>query len=258
MLMNEENVIKFSWTRDGDGPLYLKVDEAPAALDGDRLDVWVGDRYYPVCRLAVLKEGEYGDYLARHGCAACSLAMALCAFLPDRFGDLRPDQVVGELEKKHFSGLAWNWNYKKPVSLQRSVSLYGMSLILHAEGVANRYVRNFEDVAAFYEIREHLRSGKPVIVEVSRCRRKNGQIVSLIDRKYAESYHTIVLLGYDRHGRVIFTDTSDRDWSGKYQRLKKARLTELINYMYPQKKTRDSHVYFTKRRKTGGYILIDG
>lgn len=88
-------------------------------------------------------------------------------------------------------------------------------------------------------------------------RRKGKRIVRFFDKKYAGSYHTMILLGIDEEGQVVFTDSATRDWAGEVQRLKRAELSELICYMFPQKNTEDTHVYFSRKKNTGGYILIN-
>lgn len=45
----------------------------------------------------------------------------------------------------------------------------------------------------------------------------------------------MILLGVDEEGQVVFTDSATRDWAGEQQRLKRAKLPELISYMFPQK-----------------------
>ena len=110
--------------------------------------------------------------------------------------------------------------------------------------------------AAIEQIREHLYKGQPVIIETSRIRRKGRWICSFFDKKYAGSYHTMILLGIDEEGQAVFTDSATRAWAGEQQRLKRAELSELMTYMFPQKNVQDMHLYFSRRKNTGGYILI--
>ena len=139
---------------------------------------------------------------------------------------------------------------------QMPVSLYGISVILKKEGISCEYVGNFEDNYAEKQIMEHLQKGSPVIIETSRMRRKSRRIVRFFDKKYAGSYHTMILLGVDEEGQVVFTDSATREWAGEVQRLKRADLSELISYMFPQKNTEDTHLYFSRKKNTGGYILL--
>ena len=85
---------------------------------------------------------------------------------------------------------------------------------------------------------------------------KKSCIESFFDKKYAGSYHTMILLGVDEEGQVVFTDSATREWAGEVQRLKRADLSELISYMFPQKNTEDTHLYFSGKKNTGGYILL--
>ena len=156
----------------------------------------------------------------------------------------------------HFPKEVYEKNYGKVMARQMPVSLYGISVILKKEGISCEYVGNFEDNYAEKQIMEHLQKGSPVIIETSRMRRKSRRIVRFFDKKYAGSYHTMILLGVDEEGQVVFTDSATREWAGEVQRLKRADLSELISYMFPQKNTEDTHLYFSRKKNTGGYILL--
>lgn len=199
--------------------------------------------------------GVYSEYMTRHGCACCSLTTLLAAYVP-QYRDLRPDGTIARVEREHFDEAVWRKNYSKHIARQMPVSLYGISRILTDCGILHRYVGAFSDQKAMGEIGDHLRSGRPVVVETSRMRRENGRIVRWFDKRFAGSYHTMILLGEDENGQVIFTDSATRAWSGDWQRIKKAELSDLLSYMFPQRNVEDTHVYFSRRRNTGGYILI--
>ena len=200
--------------------------------------------------------GKYSMYVSKHGCAVCSLTTMLSGWL-DKFQDLRPEDTITKVERTHFSKFTWHANYLRPMLVMMPVSLYGLSTILSSEGIPNRYVRSFSDKDAVNEIRAHLLSGRPVIAETSRMRRQNGKIVDRRDNKYTGSYHTQILLGMTPAGKVLFADSADRQWSGSRQRLKETDLEDMIDYMFPQKLTSDTHKYFPFRSGTGGYILVD-
>lgn len=199
--------------------------------------------------------GAYSEYMTRHGCACCSLTTLLAAYVP-QYLDLRPDETIARVEREHFDEKVWQKNYSRHIARQMPVSLYGISRILTDYQVPHRYVGAFADDEAMEEIGAHLRSGRSVVVETSRMKRENGRIVRWFDKRFAGSYHTMILLGEDESGRVIFTDSATREWSGDWQRLKKAELSDLLSYMFPQRNTEDTHVYFSRRRNTGGYILV--
>lgn len=247
--------------KDGAGRQFLRSASLSEKSDGKQLnltitDVEGKDKTYPIFQQKAGNYNDYSEYMTRHGCACCSLTTLLAAYVP-KYRDLRPDQTITQVEKNFFPENVWHKNYSKHIARQMPVSLYGISFILKQEQIAHRYVGAFEDAEAISEIREHLFTGRPVVIETSRMKRKDGRIVKWFDKKYAGSYHTMIILGLDENGEAVFTDSATRAWAGDRQRLKKATLEELITYMFPQKNTEDTHVYFSRRKNTGGYILVD-
>jgi len=226
----------------------------PAA---DQAGECAGDRVFPVFRQNAMNYGIWSQYVSHHGCACCSLTSLLAAFCPDCRG-LRPNDTIEIVEKKHFPEDIWQKNYQKDLSGQMPVTLYGISQILSAEGIDNEYVGAFRDREALTDIKGHLRKGLPVVIETSRMRRgrRTGLPVSFNDRRYAGSYHTMILLGLDRNGHVVFADSATRDWAGERQRLKSDDLMSLIQYMFPQRRTGARNLYYDHRWNTGGYIKV--
>jgi len=248
-------IVRFGFEEDSHGRKVLVPQSPMTGLDDWKLDVDVEGKVYPVYQQNAMKYGKYSDYLNHHGCACCSLTSMLAAWSPDYAG-LTPDLTISQVERKHFPKNAWNLNYRHILKKQMPVSLYGISVILTAEGVPNRYVGPFKREAALEQIRNHLYSGRPVIIETSRIRYEKGRPVDFNDRKFAGSYHTMILLGIDAAGLVVMTDSATRSWAGKVQRLKWVELPEIMNYMFPQMIKRDRHLYFHRRWCTGGYILV--
>ncbi len=240
---------------------YLVEDYVPENTNVPRLNVRIHDEYgdsrtFPVFQQNAMVYDDYSEYMKRHGCACCSLTTVLAAYRR-HFRELKPQFTI-LVESDLFEGTGeWLANYSKPLARQMPISFYGISFVLRHHHIPHRYIGSFRDDEATEEIRKHLLLGRPVMIETSRIRRKNGWIVRINDKKYAGSYHTMVLLGIDMEGYVIFTDSATRSWAGRQQRLKRERLEVLIDYMYPQRNTGDDHVYFSSRRNTGGYILID-
>ena len=233
--------IHLNFLTDNKGKKFLSPSLPNSDLNGKILKVIISDgstkRVYPVFQQKAGIYGEASEYILRQGCACCSL-------------------TICEIEKKHFPKEVYEKNYGKVMARQMPVSLYGISVILKKEGISCEYVGNFEDNYAKKQIMEHLQKGSPVIIETSRMRRKGRKIVRFFDKKYAGSYHTMILLGVDEEGQVVFTDSATREWAGEVQRLKRADLSELISYMFPQKNTEDTHLYFSRKKNTGGYILL--
>lgn len=257
-----KNRVWLRWEQRQGGKRYLVLDTLQGQLDGQELEIVLTDdsgspvQIFPVFQQKAGNYGFYSEYMTRHGCACCSLTTLLAAFVP-AYRTLRPDETVAVVEKKCFGENIWQKNYRRVMARQMPVSLYGISRILTDCKVPHRYIGDFVDETAFLEIRQHLQTGHPVVVETSRMKRQNGKIVKWFDKRFAGSYHTMILLGEDENGQVYFTDSATRAWSGQWQRLKKAGLSELLSYMFPQKNVEDTHVYFSRRRNTGGYILME-
>lgn len=253
------NQLCLQFLTDTQGKKYLSPKLPKTGLNEKTLAVEISDgdmhRVYPVFQQKAGVYGEYSEYMTRHGCACCSLTTALAAFV-EKYADLTPDETICKVERKYFPAETVQKNYGKVMARQMPVSLYGIATILKKEGVDCEYVGKFADDTATEQIREHLYKGQPVIIETSRIRRKGRWIASFSDKKYAGSYHTMILLGMDEEGQVVFTDSATRAWAGEQQRLKRAALSELMNYMFPQKNVKDTHLYFSRRKNTGGYILI--
>ncbi len=251
--------IHLNFVSDKEGRKILSPILPKEGLNEKTLDVIITDgnlsKTYPVFQQKAGIYGDYSAYMTRHGCACCSLTTALAAFV-EKYAGLKPDGTISEVERKNFPKEVYKENYGKVMARQMPVSLYGISVILKEEGVRCEYIGNFNDEDAEKQIMEHLYKGKPVIIETSRMRRKGKRIIRFFDKKYAGSYHTMILLGVDEEGQVVFTDSATRDWAGEQQRLKRAKLSELISYMFPQKNVGDTHLYFSRKKNTGGYILI--
>ena len=208
--------IHLNFLTDNKGKKFLSPSLPNSDLNGKILKVIISDgstkRVYPVFQQKAGVYGEASEYILRHGCACCSLTTALAAFV-EKYADLKPNGTISEVERKHFPEEVYTENYGKVMARQMPVSLYGISLILQEEGVSCEYIGDFEDKAAEKQMMEHLYKGKPIIIETSRMRRKGKRIVHFFDKKYAGSYHTMILLGVDEEGQVVFTDSATRDWA---------------------------------------------
>lgn len=245
----------FGFEEDAHGRKILVPRSPMNGLDDWRLDVDIEGKVYPVFQQNAMKYGDYSDYLNHHGCACCSLTTLLAAWSPDCAG-LTPDQTIRKVEKKYFPKNVWNLNYRHILKKQMPVSLYGISTILTAKDIPNQYIGSFKRREGAEQIRDHLYSGRPVVIETSRVRYEKGRPVDFHDRKFAGSYHTMILLGIDAAGLLVMTDSATREWAGKVQRLKWVELTEIMNYMFPQMIKWDKHLYFHRRWTSGGYILV--
>ncbi|MBR5047073.1 MAG: C39 family peptidase, partial [Eubacterium sp.] len=117
------------------------------------------------------------------------------------------------------------------------------------------YVRSFRDDSAVKNIENHLKKGKPVIIEVNNHKQTNGRISRAYNQRWATTKHTMVLLGMTDTGRVIVADSAFREWSGTKQRVKFAAMKNLIHYMIPSRTTSYSY-YYQSASSNGGYVLV--
>lgn len=228
----------------------------PAASKVDRQSVSVEG--YPTARTYVVYRQNasvnaydtYPKYMTYHGCAACAAATVLSGF---KGTTITPQKLIKKsgYEYKTFGSSVWKKNYAKDLDDQMPVSLYGITKILNKYGVAAEYVRTFSDTEATAQIKQHLRTGNPVIIEVSKTNRHTGQA----DKKWSNSYHTLALLGMTDTGQVIVADSVNRTAFGEEQRIKYATVEELIPYMYTSTNLTSTSCYFSS--KAGGYILVN-
>lgn len=248
-------IAEFFYEKDTLGNFYLTSDCWPENSDTDCFTVKIEEKEFPIFRQSGDCYGKYSEYMKQHGCACCSLTTALAAF-KEEFKELTPDLTAGVIEHRVFGDKVWTDNYSRRVERQMPVSLYGISVILDYYDISHKYVKHFIYEESIRQIKSHLLKKKPVIVETRRIKKRGFKIMSINDKKYAGSYHTMILLGMNKEEEVIFTDSAYRNWSGTSQRLKKARLEDMAYYMFTVKNPGDTHQYFHKRKGTGGYILM--
>lgn len=187
--------------------------------------------------------------VACHGCAASSTAALLSAFTGKA---VTPVMVMESIEKTVAGNDAWLSNYSKSNANQRPLSLYGVSKILSYYGVPSSRVWKFTDAQAKAQIKEHLLTGNPVVVVVSKKNRATGKSSSL----WTNGYHTMVLIGMTANNKVLVGDSVNRAAFGKSQRVKITTLDELIPYMFPCTKEKASF-YWNAASSCGGYLLVN-
>ncbi len=193
-------------------------------------------------------------YITMHGCAVSALRTVLAAYRKKYVSYNRVD-VYRKLERKVFGKSSWASNYHRSLGSQMPVSMYGISKVLRYCGISNTYVRRFRNKQAVKRIENHLKRGNVAIVETNCRRQRNGHFYGSINKKWAGSKHTLLLLGMTKKGRVIVADSADRIWAGQNQRIKYVRMSELVQYMFPCSSSR-KHNYFHYTSDSGGYILV--
>lgn len=200
------------------------------------------------------KPNSKKTYISTHGCAVSALTTVLSGYSA-RYGNFTPTQTYKTLEKKVFGLKKWRANYRKSKAKQMPVSLYGITKVLKHCKIKAKYVRFFKDARAIRQIENHLKKGKPVIIEVNNHRQTNGRVSKRYDSKWALTKHTMVLLGMTDNGKVIVADSAYKPWSGMKQRVKYTRMKSLIHYMVPSRAVGKS-LYFESINTNGGYILV--
>ena len=208
------------------------------------------------------------SYLPNHGCAVCALTTVFSGFKGMKSG---PAKTIEVLEPKMFGKKIWLNNYTRSASKQMPLSLYGISRALSYYHVKNTYVRTLgdpqetneakRDLQARKEIEAHLKTGNPVVIEVASYNRSTKRK----DTKWANSYHTMVLLGMTDTGKAIVADSADRSDAnfGSKKRVKYATVKSLIPYMFSCSYLKGTDIYWggldgkNGKATGGGYILVN-
>lgn len=246
------------------GAITTPIDSLPRDTDVNEYVVQINGAGNKVLSYRVFSQGGNAhvintfsvkkDYVSTHGCAVSSLTTVLSAH-SQRYANYTPAMTYKKLEKRVFGLRSWKSNYSKSKRKQMPVSLYGITKILRYCKIKARYVRTFKDVLAVKNIETHLKKGKPVIIEVNNHRQANGRISRVYNPKWANTKHTMVLLGMTDTGKVIVADSAYRPWSGTKQRIKFTTMEDLVHYMIPSKRISNSY-YYQSADTNGGYILV--
>lgn len=198
----------------------------------------------------VIKEKVYNvkSYIPSHGCAACALTTVLSGYTGYKEA---PTSTVANLEKQVFGFTKWDANYAKSASKQMPLSMYGIQKILTNQKVKTKYVRKFNKEDAIATIGKHLLSGRPVVVIA-----KKGL--------WANSYHTMVLLGLTSDYKVIVADAATRSDTaarkaafGNMQRVKLAYIADIVKELHSSTSSTGTNLYFGPSSSSGGYLLVD-
>lgn len=246
--------------------------ELPTSSRGDKLQVTVNgypeSRTYTIYKQSADANKTDGkgiverSYLPNHGCAACALTTVFSGFKGMKSG---PAFTIETLEPRVFGTTVWKANYTKASSKQMPVSLYGISKALSRYGIKNRYVKTIgapeetsmakANAQAVQEIEAHLKTGNPVVIVVANYNRTTKQK----DTKWANSYHTMVLLGMTDTGKAIVADSADRSDAvfGDKKRVKYATVKSLVPYMFSCTVFTGKSVYWGGKSTSGGYLLVN-
>ena len=195
--------------------------------------------------------GEYSIFCRHHGCAVCTLT-TLARIYDENQKDATPDTIIEGLEKQVVGQKNWTNNYRKmPMKFQNPITLYGITQALQHMGVKAEYVHRFTDVEARKDILSHLQTGNPVVIEVGRKNYYTGEI----NNRWTNSFHTMILIGLTRDGKVLVNDSANRSWYEGPQRFKLADLEDLMAYMFSCTEEPKEYSY-CGMATDGGYIKI--
>lgn len=235
--------------------IYTNMSVLPSSSKADRYTVTVNSypsmRHYTVYKQsAAVNASSIKNYMPRHGCAASALATVMTGFGKN----VTPKRVTDKdgLEYTAFGREVWVRNYKEKYSEKQKdddsmpVSLYGMTVILNRHGIRTEYIRRFEKETAARQITAHLKKGNPVIIEM-----KKG--------KWANSFHTMVLLGITNTGKAIIADSADRSVFANQQRVKYETVNNLLDdgmFSCTTSGAKSTNCYFSTAGG-GGYILVN-
>lgn len=193
---------------------------------------------------------KYNKYIKYHGCAVTSLTCVLRAW-SKKYRNLTPPETIARVEKKVAGTAVFNANYGKSPGRQMPITLYGIDKVLKSCHIKSAYVETFTDAGAKRDILAHLKKGKCVVVTASkRSRTGTGR-----KGRWAYSYHTMVLVGVSKAGKVVVADSANRRWYKSGQRFKVASINDILNYMFPC--TSSYHAfYWNGRSACGGYVKV--
>lgn len=187
----------------------------------------------------------YNEFLAAHGCMATSMTTILRAYVPE-CASWTPYETIAIAEKQIAGEEAHTKNYNKTNYYQRPMSSYGATKVLDAYGIAYKYEKQLgSDECLKDDLRNHLKTGKPVLFTVSRYNRKTKEYSS----KWTSSFHTMIMIGIDKEDNVLIGNP------GSSQRFHLVELEEMTNYMWSCYEEPDSF-YWNNIKKCGGYIKI--
>ena len=210
--------------------------------------------YYQKSSSLYLTYPKYKSYIASHGCSTCALTTVLNATVP-KYKNYTPDMVIEKVIRPVVGEKAFKKNFSKSPSRQMPIGLKGITKVLKANGVRCKYVHEYTKKSAQKEIKEHLKSGNPVIFTLSYS-------------FYCSNNHTMCMLGLDDRGQIIVGDSirSTAGKWGKYNRLVKfntkkdpdsSKIKNVCKYFkYSLKDASKVGYYYDGKKGNIGYVLV--
>ncbi len=205
------------------------------------------------------------NYISNHGCAACAATTILSGYLSEK---QTPCNTVQNLEYEAFNSLygnlynqnpqnPWAKNYSKSEDKQMPLCPYGVQQLLLYKNIDANYVRSYSRPAVLKQIRDHLLTGRPVIITV---RDERYDRVGVEDTRWTSGRHTMALLGMTDKYQAIVADSADRTSFGSMGRIKLVDLEDVCAYMFRCTATSGDNLtypYYSSASYCGGYVLVN-
>lgn len=197
----------------------------------------------------VYDQKEHSDvWIQERGCSACAIAMVSSAYGQSQ----SPMDVHYGTKDQAYSEsyyLAKLGNEVK-INNDKSLTLHTITQILNNTGIKSHMVYKYEASEAIKEIKSNLKAGRPVIIT---CHNKTVE-----GNRLAGYTHILVIAGIDINGKVIILDPNGgvvnrTPHTGEFS----LTVSQLVKRHMFQCKGNGEQLYYTGKKNSGGYILID-
>ena len=170
---------------------------------------------------------KYNKFLAGNGCSLCSLTCILNGYA-EGYEDKTPPEVMDGIEKETVGASEWNdHHYNGADKSAMPMTLNGINQCMTSAGVHTEYIPSFEREPMKEDILNHLATGQPVVIEVS----KTNQVTNKTDGYWSSSVHTVVLVGV-KGDQVIVADPANISKGSGRGRIKESSLDFISQYMW--------------------------
>lgn len=193
---------------------------------------------------------KYNTFLAGNGCSLCSLTCILNGYA-EGYESKSPPDVMDSVEKEAIGESAWNAHHHNGHDGRAMpMTLYGINSCMNAAGVHTEYVSSFSREDMKMDIINHLATGQPVVIEVS----KTNQVTGKTDHYWSGSVHTVVLVGINGENVIVADPANISRGSGR-GRIKETTLDFISQYMWSCSSEPDDF-YWSGKGTGGGYIKV--
>lgn len=193
---------------------------------------------------------KYNTFLAGNGSSLCSLTCILNGYAKG-YEDMTPPEVMDSLEREVVGDSRWlSHHHDGRDGRAMPMSMYGVNSCLNHAGVESEYIPSFDRDSMKEDITQHLKTGQPVVIEVS----KTNQVTGQSDHYWSGSVHTVILVGFDGD-KVIVADPANISRGSGRGRIKRTDLDFITQYMWSCSRQPDN-LYWSGKSVGGGYIKV--